>query len=252
MKYTLLTLAISLIAFPLTSCDSDDEDANPDTSTPETAEGKAAQAVDLGLSVRWAAWNVGASAAGEVGYYLAWGETKPKSEYSWASYTLMADGGSGWEHINKYQTSDGQTSADWFNSAGTFIGDGLATLQSSDDAASVNWGGVWRMPTQAEMQELAEKCTWEWKDEDECGNGVPAGYVITGTNGNTIFLPAAGYMADAQTFTFGQSGYYWSSNLYTGNTGMACALTFAPDYTDQANHTRRHIGMTVRPVRPVE
>ncbi len=125
--------------------------------------------VDLGLSVKWATCNVGASSFTVYGDYFAWGETEPKEDYSWKTY-MWCNGG--YKTINKYR----------------YGFDNETVLESLDDAATVNWGEKWRMPTIAELQELENNCTWEWK----IINGVN-GYKITAKNNNWIFLPAAGY-----------------------------------------------------------
>jgi hypothetical protein len=131
--------------------------------------------VDLGLSVKWATCNVGATKPEEYGDYFAWGETTPKDAYDWSTYKWCNGGPS---TQTKYCTN---------SSYGTV--DNKTTLDLSDDAACANWGGSWRMPTRAEQDELRNNCTWTWTTQ----NGVN-GYKVTGTNGNSIFLPAAGYL----------------------------------------------------------
>ena len=124
------------------------------------------QYVDLGLSVKWATFNVGATSPEEYGDYFAWGETEPKETYSWATYK-WCDGTDA--NITKYNTIDGKT-----------------ILEPTDDAAQVHRGDKWRMPTKAECQELIDSCTWEWTTSNNI-----SGYRVTGPNGNSIFLPAA-------------------------------------------------------------
>lgn len=140
--------------------------------------------VDLGLSVKWAPFNVGATKSEEHGDYFAWGETKPKSSsYDWSTYKYCK----GSENtMTKYCTD----SRDGYNG----FTDNKTVLDPDDDAAHVNWGGDWRMPTKSEFEEFSEieNCTWTWTTI----NGVN-GYKIvskkTGFDGNWIFLPAAGY-----------------------------------------------------------
>lgn len=156
------------------------------------------EAVDLGLSVKWASCNVGASSPSDYGSYFAWGETEPKNDYSWQTYRFRVSGNS-WDNVtfSKYNTQSGRGTVD-----------NKTVLDLSDDAARANWGGSWRMPTRSEFIELINNCTWTWTTLD--GN---IGYRMTSKkNGNSIFLPAAGYRFG--TFLQdGGSGYYWSSSL---------------------------------------
>lgn len=145
----------------------------------------AGEAVDLGLSVKWASCNLGATKPEDYGYYYAWGETTPKDSYTKETYS--------------YFSKDSQT---WIN-----IGNDIAG--TSYDAATVNLGGGWKMPTKAEMDELIKKCDWQWGEQ----NGVK-GYFVSG-NGNTIFLPAAGYtsvMGGTSIVWKGEDLTYWISN----------------------------------------
>ena len=165
--------------------------------------------VDLGLSVKWATCNVGASKPEEYGDYFAWGETKPKSEYSDWNYSYYTD---------------------------------PTILPLSADAARANWGGSWRMPTREEQDELRQQCTWTWTTQ----NGVN-GYKVTGTNGNSIFLPAAGCRYDSSLDDAGSLGYYWSSSLNTGNPGGAWYVYFVSDSVHRYSNDR-YCGFSVRPV----
>ena len=153
------------------------------------------EAVDLGLSVKWATMNIGASAPEEYGDYFAWGETEPKTDYSWETYK--------WCNGSSYTITKYCTSASY----GTV--DNKTILDLSDDAANANWGGTWRMPTYAELTELKEKCTWTWTTQ----NGTKGYKVTSKTNGNSIFLPAAGYRGKTSLNDAGNAGYYWSSSL---------------------------------------
>ncbi len=163
--------------------------------------------VDLGLSVKWATCNVGATAPEDYGDYFAWGETSPKSTYNWSSYKWC---NGSYDTLTKYCTS---------SDFGTV--DNKTTLESSDDAATVNWGGSWRMPTKAEQDELRTKCTWTWTTQ----NGVK-GYKVTGPNGNFIFLPAAGERHDSSLCSAGSDGHYWSSSLNSYSSYYAYYLYF--------------------------
>ena len=198
---------------------------NPD---PETGNH---EYVDLGLSVKWATCNVGASKPEEYGDYFAWGEVEPKEYYAWSSY----------KWCNGSENSQTKYCTDSY--FGTV--DNKTQLELSDDAARANWGGSWRMPTKAEQDELREKCTWIWTTQ----NGV-AGYRVTSkSNGNSIFLPAAGYRYGRSLYSAGSYGYYWSSSLDTDRLDYAYELYIYSDDVSR-NYYRRYSGCSVRPVCP--
>jgi len=178
--------------------------------------------VDLGLSVKWATVNVGATVASGYGNYYAWGETTTKSTYTWSTYKY----GTSSSNLTKYNDADGK-----------------AVLALSDDAARTNWGGSWRMPTDTELTELRTNCTWTWTAQ----NGVN-GYKVTGSNGNSIFLPAAGVFA-AGSLNVGSNGIYWSSSLSTSNSGSAYYMFFSSNSVSREYHLR-YYGRSVRPVCP--
>ncbi|MCR4565158.1 MAG: hypothetical protein K5651_03595 [Bacteroidales bacterium] len=192
------------------------------------------EAVDLGLSVKWASCNIGAFEPEEYGDYFAWGETTPKEEYSWATYQWCAGDG---EKLSKYCTG-----IEHCDSCCT--PDGKMELDRSDDAASVHWGGKWRTPTAQEWDELLNECDWEWKEL----NGVSGFWVSSRTNAGKIFLPAAGLWLDGLPHDLGARGFYWSSSLYAKNP--ACASGFHFYSAVRARHgTFRNDGLSVRPVR---
>lgn len=178
--------------------------------------------VDLGLSsgLKWATCNVGANAPEDYGYYFAWGEVEPKTTYNWDTYKYYDD-----SNLTKYTSNDSKT-----------------VLDPEDDAATANWGGAWRMPTKAEQDELRNNCTWTWISQ----NGVN-GYKVTGPNGNSIFLPAAGYVIEGTLYGAGSFGYYWSSSLYTVNPYFAYNVDFDSGGVDWGYYNRCY-GLTVRPV----
>ena len=215
----------------------------PDPNTPN-ANGH--EYVDLGLpsGTLWATCNVGADSPEDYGDYFAWGETEPKSTYNWSTYKWMTEGMSSWIGVNKYTFADGQTSGVWYNSNGEFIGDNKTILELSDDAVNANWGGDWRMPTKAEQDELRSECTWTWTTK----NGVNGYKVTSKTNGNSIFLPAAGDRDDSDLYNAGSYGYYWSSSLYSGGSNYACYLSFNSDGVDWNYFRSRYYGRSVRPV----
>lgn len=189
------------------------------------------EAVDLGLSVKWASFNLGASAPEEYGDYYAWGETEPKSNYDWSTYK-WCNGNS--TSLTKYNDS---------SSYGTV--DNKTVLDPEDDAAHVKLGGNWRMPTDAEWTELRDNCTWTWVTNYN-GSGIN-GRLVTGTNGNSIFLPAAGIRNNAYLSYAGSGGYYCSSSLFRGYPISAHELDF--DSSGVYWSTRyRCYGPSVRPV----
>ena len=182
--------------------------------------------VDLGLSVKWATCNIGASSPEEYGDYFAWGETEPKDVYDWSTYK-WCNGSQ--NTLTKYCTNKEYGAVD-----------NKITLELEDDAAHVNWGGEWRMPTKAELEELRTKCTWLPAKI----NGV-SGREITGPNGNTLFLPYSGYCSEGK-YPGGGTGHSWSS---TSSAYNAYKLVYSWDgYYVFAD--LRCFGFTIRAVRP--
>ena len=177
--------------------------------------------VDLGLpsGTIWAGWNVGASSPEEYGGYYAWGETEEKSVYNWDTY--------------KYRASQ----------LGEYVNIGSNISGTQYDVARQKWGVSWRVPTIAEVDELISKCTWIWYEY----KGVN-GYKVTGLNGNSIFLPAAGNSLNSEMIY----GSYWSASLYEGddNDGtFACFLGFYYGSISSNGYDSRMDGNTVRPVK---
>ncbi len=183
--------------------------------------------VDLGLEsgTLWATMNVGAETVTDYGDYFAWGETEAKETYSKDTYSF-------------YDSETGSYTK--------YYNDDLTTLELADDAANVIWGSDWRMPTIDELNELKNNCTWTWTDNYE-ESGV-AGYVVKGTNGNSIFLPAAGYRNASSLNYAGSDGYYWSSSLDSSYPNSAQYLNFDSGYFS-SNLSYRYYGQSVRPVR---
>ena len=185
--------------------------------------------VDLGLSVKWATCNIGAETPEEYGEFFAWGEVEPKENYSWITYKWCNTTGS---TLTKYNTK---------SSYG--IVDNKTQLDISDDAASANWGGDWRMPTAAEWEELRRECTWTWSN---------IGYKVTSDiNGKSIFLPAAGTMDESTHSNQSAYGWYRSSSLDTYdpryNNGMV--FMYLIGYGGSGS-SKRYQGCSVRPVHP--
>ena len=204
-----------------------------------TPEGSIGEPVDLGLSVEWASWNVGASTPEEYGAYFAWGETEPYLwDYDWANYKWCSEEDYTWGNIKLtkycpiYKT-------DYWDGAGT--PDNKTILDMEDDAARANWGGTWRMPTDAEWAELGTSCTWTWTTQ----NGVN-GRLVTASNGNSIFLPAAGQKDGFYLRNAGSDGNYWSSSLYKDVPELARGVRVK----DGQVLYNRHAGLSVRPVCP--
>lgn len=192
------------------------------------------QYVDLGLPSRtlWATCNVGANNPWEYGNYFAWGETKPKTTYDWSSYKY-ANGNS--DKLTKYCTKK-----EYGNNGFT---DSRTILESSDDAATANWGSDWCMPTFDQIKELRDKCNWTWTTK----NGIK-GYKVTGPNGNSLFLPAAGCRYGTGLGDVGSFGRYWSRSLGESCPYDARCLYFYSSSVGWSNFYRCR-GRTVRPVR---
>ena len=189
--------------------------------------------IDLGLSVNWATCNVGATKPEEYGDYFAWGEVEPKTTYNWSTYKYGTD----YDQLTKYcsKSSYGKDG---------FI-DNKTVLDPEDDVATVIWGGSWRMPTSEEMRELLNECTCNYGTRQ---NGVD-GCKVTGPNGNSIFLPAAGNMYEGTLGLAGACGFYWSSSLYTGSPECAYFVDLVWDNVS-CYSTPRYPGFSVRPVCP--
>lgn len=193
--------------------------------------------VDLGLSVKWATFNVGADKPEDYGDYYAWGEIYKKDHYYWSNYKYCKGGEdllTKYCNISKYGYR-GYT-------------DDKTVLDLGDDVAYVNWGGDWRMPTDAEWSELLDNCTWTWTTL----NGIKGYKVIGNKEGYTdryIFLPAAGGWSDSTLGLVGSYGVYSSSSLYESGPYNACVVSFCKNYYRMSEDTRKN-GQSVRPVCP--
>ena len=245
-KLMLLMAAFALLTLGTVSCERDDDNTNQDTpSTPSTptdptdptdpANPTSGQWVDLGLpsGLLWYSVNLGATSPEQYGDYYAWGETRPKSDYRCSTYrycTVDADGDH--QTFTKYNTKE---------TYGTV--DNLTTLQPSDDAATAVLGGGARMPTMDEWQELLDNTTAEWTTQ----SGVN-GRRFTGTNGNSIFLPAAGGRYGSELYFAGERGDYWSSSLRTDFPNLAWDCHFGSGSQHVSSPGRDH-GQSVRAVR---
>lgn len=160
------------------------------------------EAVDLGLpsGLKWATCNVGATKPEEAGGFYAWGEVAEKDAYEWKTYKWCEDGS--YSKLTKYNENVS-----------------VYTLEPEDDAAHVLWGGSWRMPTREEFEELLTKCTRKFTTQNEV-----RGLLVTGPNGNSIFLPSAGYNPGTQVQWTNNRGYWWTCNGNYGNKTMGYAF----------------------------
>ena len=220
MKKILLLITL-ILSFPFISC-GDDKD-EPDNL-------KEHEWVDLGLpsGTLWATCNIGADNPEEYGDYFAWGETAPKEVYEWSTYKWIDRSNGKFTKYcidSKYGTIDNNTE-----------------LLSEDDAAYVNWGKNWRMPSLEQIRELINCCSWLWTTR----NGVN-GQLVTGPNGNTMFLPAAGNRQKLHHCDAGM-GYYLSRTLKSDQPGFACGLYLGPAGW-LWGYGHREYGQTVRAVR---
>ena len=189
--------------------------------------------VDLGLpsGTLWATMNIGANNPEEYGDYFAWGETMSKGNYSWETYIWMIF--SPYGKLTKYCTSstDG-------------IVDDKTELEPEDDAAYMNWGPSWRMPSEDQIEELRTNCTYG----PTMMNGVK-GFLFIGPNENTMFLPAAGLYTDSLEVA-GSKGYYWSRSLhYYSDYARVLGFDGSILYGNNYSYDARFKGLAVRAVR---
>ena len=188
--------------------------------------------VDLGLSVKWAKCNVGAEKETDAGLYFTWGETTgytasqvgTDKQFSWSDYKY----GNSSSNLTKYNQSDGKT-----------------VLEPEDDAASQIMGGDWRMPTEAEFQELLDNTTNEWTTINNV-NGWK--FISKADTSKYIFIPAAGDCDDGSVYSVGDYGRVWSSSLNTSGPDSAWLLSFGSSYCSMGDFIRGH-GRSVRGIR---
>ena len=175
------------------------------------------EAVDLGLSVKWATCNVGAGNPKGKGKYFAWGEICPKSKYASDTYKL---------HYKYHPNFDDHTE-----------------LEACDDVATDFWGEGWRLPTKEEFEELLNLCSWVW-------DNVSSGYKIYGPNGNSIFLPAAGFRYEDRWIALDEEGVYWSKTLNQHKPVNAMALRTHGNVIKEIKGCQKVLGLSIRPVYP--
>jgi len=194
--------------------------------------------VDLSLpsGTLWATCNVGANSPEEYGDYFAWGETKPKKNYSWNTYTLC---NGEYNTLTKYCTNN-----NWGSDG--FV-DNITELEPEDDVATANWGNGWQMPSNEQIEELCTNTTVIWTTQDGA-NGI---LFTSKNNNNNIFLPAAGWQDEKSTNDGkGSSVHLWSRTLYTFYPVEACRCYFTGfDNRLYIDSGSRYIGRSVRPVR---
>ncbi|MBR6067879.1 MAG: hypothetical protein IKP45_08770, partial [Bacteroidales bacterium] len=193
--------------------------------------------VDLGLpsGTRWATCNVGSTTPEGYGDYFAWGETISNEDYSWNTYRYC---NGSYTTLIKY-CNDSSYGNNGFT-------DELTTLDASDDVATANWGAGWRMPTNDELEELQTNCTMTWITQNEV-----SGYLFSGSNGNSIFMPAAGQqLGDTPNYVdiYGSYGHYWSSSLNAAVPSYAWNFFFNSGFYSVQQTSSRCAGLTVRPV----
>lgn len=224
-KKLLCLWSICMICLALGSCMPDIEELNEGTVNGEPGS---RSYVDLGLSVKWANCNVGAEHPWEYGGYYCWGETYEKSSYYIDDYKCY------------YETEYSEYGYDY-----EFLFYDISG--SSNDVAYYQWGYSWRMPTLDEIQELMNDCSWRWTYVRGVG-----GYMVTGPNGNSIFLPAAGDASGSDYEEQGSSGYYWCGRLAEdeGDADGHDAYLIGFFYGDGTflYYGDRSFGFSVRPV----
>lgn len=203
--------------------------------------------VDLGLSVKWAKCNLGAKTETDYGDYYAWGEVETKSDYSWATYTRHTNG----TYSNKNKKvfikycPTAKESTYW---AGTGSADNKLVLDLGDDGDDIVnklYGENYRMPTEAEFNELLD--TTKVTNTLTTKNGVNGREFTSLINGNTLFIPTAGCYAGSSLYYAGSFGFYWSSSLYLGRPSGAWRLGFDSDNISMYNYDR-YYGLSIRPV----
>ena len=191
------------------------------------------EAVDLGLSVKWASHNVGATKPEEYGGYYAWGEMDEKDEYSPFTYKFF---------------SDLDNDDYWDEEEYEYLGSNISGTKY--DIAHKKWGNGWRMPTLKEAKELINQCTWE----EKVMNGI-IGRLVTGPNGNSIFLPGSGYIVGPteifHKYNDHDGASYWCSEIHYIDTHAAYTFSFE-DYEGNKGYTKvwmRDYGCPIRPVK---
>ena len=239
--------------------DSNNGDNNDNTNSGQSISGyyNGYAYVDMGLSVKWATYNIGAKKPYETGGYYEWGDISTKTRYDIENSKWLY-----WDWDNSYPTSI--IVKKYCTNSNCGILDNKVTLEITDDVASRSWKGNWRMPIKKEMEELVEQCTWKWYSKgNEEYNGVAGYKVISKKNGNYLFLPAAGIYDLSEIKEVGEEGYYWTATL--GDSDVECLTAYLlnflsiSDAYQTAGNAIRHVfdgnalrcnGLQVRAVCP--
>ena len=242
-KKLFAALLCFILVGSLFSCKKDKKD-EPNSDKQDNSKlacgGTIATGVDLGpeFDCLWAEWNIGASKPSVTGRFVAWGEFTAKNEYEWETYKYCSEGHP--DRLTKY-CNDKNFGLDEFK-------DDKLELDAEDDVAHVYWQGNWRIPTKAQFNTLLTKATWTVDTQDGY-----EGFKVTGTNGNSIFFPAAGWRMGTDVTVGGlggPTGEYWTRNLDESDPRDAYTMSFA---TTSTTHgiviAERYVGRTVRTVR---
>ncbi len=225
-KYYLLLIASFFSGAVMISCiEEEEEEADQPEEYVDPHE-----YVDLGLpsGLKWATENVGALKPEEVGSYFSWGDVEEKDSYYWG---MSDDIDKGWSFLMSFG-----------------IIDSLGNLCYSHDAASVNWGGLWRTPTETEFKELVDYCDWRWTSV----NGIN-GYKVSSKakdNHNSIFLPAGGRrVSSGSPIEYNEYGAYWCANMSDRHLSLySTTFYFDKDSKRLGNVSLHYVGQLIRPV----
>lgn len=224
MKKMFPVFALGALMMFVASCEEDTEFENKEEPGTENTDTFLVEAVDLGLSVKWASCNVGADSPEDSGSYYAWGEIEEKSDYCWGNYEYYLG------------DLDGDMRVECVDLGSDISG----TLY---DVAHVKWCDGWRIPSKLEIEELFNRCKWEWS----LVNGI-YGQKVIGPNGNSIFLPAAGYRDEDGLKSYGSFCYYWSSSRDEISVGSAYYFYYGRTQSNIVA-TDRKCGQAIRPVK---
>ena len=205
--------------------------------------------VDLGLSVKWATCNVGASRPEASGSKFAWGEVATKEGYYWYNYKWNKEGsGSYGDALTKYCPNPDygyciyESEYSWLDDV--YFSDDLTTLTTADDVAYQTWGSQWRMPSKKQLEELANRCSWKWT----CQNGY-VGFNVTGPNGKSIFMPTEHVFETNGDGGFYEEVRYWSLSLHEEYCKNAYVLKMGKNWDEPyVTEDWRSNGFFVRPV----
>ena len=260
MKKILFTaITLMLLGGAMISCGGDDDisdnppvnpiDPNNGSNNNNNSVPEGVEAVDLGLSVKWASVNIGATSKEQFGDFYAWGETSTKSTYTLDNYQFYLTG---------YVDKDGvKIDSAYYERLGNAVNIEIDGKQyptydiagTKYDVAHVKWGGKWRLPTYKEMKELKEKCAWKWASINDF-----YGYKVTGKDGKFIFLPAAGFGSSKGISGNNNQGNYLSSTLMDRHLfpqELEWAIFYGIDFSSKeiyfGDH-RRYWGFSVRAV----